>query len=193
MGFCACAQSVKIMHSSTLSPHLLGGKNCFPFAPARAWMRHSYYQHTGDTTIFNFQESLLQRARAGVSGVLHLHSRSEQHPQPLCRAAPASAWPRRMLHRQRAQQRHPATLGRAQLARSFPLLLLLAAALTPAHGQSASQHTYSAICVVAKDENRYLAEWVQYHKCLGEHRCLPATGNTATPVAWSRDLLLVQH
>lgn len=98
-----------------------------------------------------------------------------------------------MLHLQPAKQSHPATLDRAQLARSL-LLLLLAAALTPVvHGQSASQHTYSAICVVAKDENRYLAEWVQYHKCLGELRCPPATGNTATRVAWSRDLLLVQH
>ncbi len=26
---------------------------------------------------------------------------------------------------------------------------------------------YSAICVVAKNENRYIREWVEYHKCLG--------------------------
>ena len=27
---------------------------------------------------------------------------------------------------------------------------------------------YSAICAVAKNENRYIHEWVKYHRCLGE-------------------------
>jgi hypothetical protein len=29
------------------------------------------------------------------------------------------------------------------------------------------RQTYSALCAVAKDENRYVNEWVKYHKCLG--------------------------
>ena len=28
--------------------------------------------------------------------------------------------------------------------------------------------TYSAICAVARDENRYIREWVLYHLCIGE-------------------------
>ena len=28
--------------------------------------------------------------------------------------------------------------------------------------------SYSAICVVANNENAYLREWLHYHKCLGE-------------------------
>lgn len=30
------------------------------------------------------------------------------------------------------------------------------------------QQHYSALCVIAKNENRYLREWLQYHRCLGE-------------------------
>ncbi len=30
-----------------------------------------------------------------------------------------------------------------------------------------SDSQYSAICVVAKNENRYLREWLEYHRCLG--------------------------
>jgi hypothetical protein len=26
---------------------------------------------------------------------------------------------------------------------------------------------YSALCVVAKNENKYLREWLEYHRCLG--------------------------
>ena len=26
---------------------------------------------------------------------------------------------------------------------------------------------YSALCAVAKNENRYVSEWVKYHRCLG--------------------------
>lgn len=69
----------------------------------------------------------------------------------------------------------------AQLNTATPALVTTAArdiqaeTAAVAHANSAAdqqQHsggsTYSALCVVAKDENRYIAEWVQYHKCLGE-------------------------
>lgn len=29
---------------------------------------------------------------------------------------------------------------------------------------------YSALCVIAKNENRYLREWLHYHQCLGRYR-----------------------
>ncbi len=32
----------------------------------------------------------------------------------------------------------------------------------------AAKDGYSALCVVGKNENRYVREWVEYHKCLGE-------------------------
>lgn len=44
--------------------------------------------------------------------------------------------------------------------------LLLAYGLTAA--ASAKPGGYSALCVVGKDENLYVREWVDYHKCLGE-------------------------
>ena len=42
------------------------------------------------------------------------------------------------------------------------LLLLLPASSHQEHG------SYSALCVVGKNENRYIREWVEYQKCLGE-------------------------
>ena len=27
--------------------------------------------------------------------------------------------------------------------------------------------TYSALCAIAKNENRYVLEWAHYHKCIG--------------------------
>jgi hypothetical protein len=57
------------------------------------------------------------------------------------------------------------------------LLVLLAALLAPpcAPMQPASRQVvhpgypqgYSALCVVARDENIYVKEFVQYHRCLG--------------------------
>lgn len=35
-------------------------------------------------------------------------------------------------------------------------------------GSTAQNSGSSALCVVAKDENHYLVEWVRYHRCLGE-------------------------
>lgn len=62
------------------------------------------------------------------------------------------------------------------------LLLLLAdglvqAAPSPAAAANSTYVGYAAICVVGKNENRYIREWVDYHKCLGGlHR-----PNTTTP------------
>lgn len=49
------------------------------------------------------------------------------------------------------------------------LLLLLTLELTAAAADSPRSHPggYSALCVVGKDENLYVREWVEYHKCLG--------------------------
>ena len=66
----------------------------------------------------------------------------------------------------------------AQAARLVPLLLLvlLLDGATALVGSSSSKPAtikdYSAICVIAKDENRYLREWAEYHRCLGA--CAPA-------------------
>eukprot|EP00798_Chlamydomonas_sp_ICE-L_P017856 gene17854-24243_t len=34
-------------------------------------------------------------------------------------------------------------------------------------GNTKRKGQYSALCVVAKDENQYIEEWVHYHQCLG--------------------------
>lgn len=69
----------------------------------------------------------------------------------------------------------------AQLDTTTPALVTAArdvkaeTAVVADQQQHGGGSTYSALCVVAKDENRYIAEWVQYHKCLGE--CVAALTN----------------
>lgn len=36
------------------------------------------------------------------------------------------------------------------------------------YGSAEAAGGYAAICAVAKNENRYVREWVEYHKCLGK-------------------------
>lgn len=45
--------------------------------------------------------------------------------------------------------------------------LLLWLLFTAAAAVSSTPDNYSALCVVAKNENFYLREWVEYHQCLG--------------------------
>ncbi len=52
------------------------------------------------------------------------------------------------------------------------LTLMLAARSSGVKGQ---QHGYSAVCAVAKNENRYVREWLTYHKCIGEHTCIASS------------------
>ena len=61
--------------------------------------------------------------------------------------------------------------------RQWALLLALvaaAASMRPAvaaaaaAGTTAAADGYSALCVVGKNENLNVREWVEYHKCLGE-------------------------
>lgn len=47
------------------------------------------------------------------------------------------------------------------------VLLLLQCALQSSSSAIPATQPYSALCVIAKDENRYIEEWVQYHRCLG--------------------------
>lgn len=43
-------------------------------------------------------------------------------------------------------------------------LLILCSAVLPSSLAAPSDYLgYSAICVVAKDENRYIREWLEYH------------------------------
>ncbi|GLC69842.1 hypothetical protein PLESTF_000886500 [Pleodorina starrii] len=41
---------------------------------------------------------------------------------------------------------------------------------------------YSALCVVGRNENRYIREWVEYHKCLGFSRIYLYDHNSAVPL-----------
>ena len=54
------------------------------------------------------------------------------------------------------------------------LCLLVLCAVSLFHSISSSETrdlgNYSAICAVAKDENRYIREWAEYHLCLGEEQ-----------------------
>jgi hypothetical protein len=73
---------------------------------------------------------------------------------------------------------------------ALALLLLIHTALAyteseatyaPLGESTQSEETYSAICVVAKNENRYIAEWIEYHRCLGEQPNLHACSLHAGP------------
>lgn len=48
------------------------------------------------------------------------------------------------------------------------LLVCPAAVAAAAASGSGSDAGYSALCAVGRNENRYVREWVDYHKCLGE-------------------------
>lgn len=57
-------------------------------------------------------------------------------------------------------------------------MALLASSVVAAVGAAqsiANTSSYSAICVIAKDEQRYVREWVDHHLCLGEHQWLLCT------------------
>ena len=41
-------------------------------------------------------------------------------------------------------------------------------AASPSKGNQTEPTSYSALCAVARDENRYIREWVEYHRCMGE-------------------------
>jgi len=46
-----------------------------------------------------------------------------------------------------------------------------------------SQEHYSAICVIAKNENKYLREWLQYHRCLGIGKVYIYDHNSTIPMS----------
>jgi hypothetical protein len=70
------------------------------------------------------------------------------------------------------QEAHHAMVCIILIAVGFVLLLNRSTVAVPLHGHVSA---YSAICVVARNENRYISEWVQYHKCLGREEALRGT------------------
>mmetsp|Transcript_25777 Transcript_25777/g.56161 ORF Transcript_25777/g.56161 Transcript_25777/m.56161 type:complete len:401 (+) Transcript_25777:202-1404(+) len=70
----------------------------------------------------------------------------------------------------------------------FVLLLLLSSCITPMQLVSAGyvprpRSSYTAICVVAKNENRYIREWVLYHTCLGVGKIYLYDHNSTVPMS----------
>ncbi|KAG1679436.1 hypothetical protein FOA52_007728 [Chlamydomonas sp. UWO 241] len=61
--------------------------------------------------------------------------------------------------------KHAPLLLAAMLMAVLPPHALLVLHARAEHG--GDQDSYSAICAVARDENNYILEWVEYHKCLG--------------------------
>lgn len=53
--------------------------------------------------------------------------------------------------------------GCRRSAATAALLLALVLSLARCHAKG----MYTALCVIGRDENRYVKEWVDYYKCLG--------------------------
>ncbi|KAG2495430.1 hypothetical protein HYH03_006377 [Edaphochlamys debaryana] len=58
-----------------------------------------------------------------------------------------------------------------------------AAAEAGATAAAGASKDYSALCVVGRNENRYVKEWVDYHKCLGFSRIYVYDHNSTVPLS----------
>ena len=49
------------------------------------------------------------------------------------------------------------------------LLVQVSVGSTSSDSNPKQESGYSALCVVGKDENQYIPEWLDYHKCIGAY------------------------